>query len=238
VLVYNSLEFTRTQYQKLNVPSANINVTTPNGEAVIFQVSDALSYDLQGYELFIKAESIPPLGFKTFIITPTQQTPLEYVPSKTIQVSPHQHKKHRKLALAYLENEYLSVGYDPKTGQLQSLESLVENYQISLVQNVSYYYPTDAKEQTSGAYIFRPADYQRAINTSIVEFTLIDGPLVKELKTVYNESYITQVVRMYTGLDSVMGNYVDVEMHLGPLDIDTPTRWGKEVRPNLCATLN
>jgi len=129
--------------------------------------------------------------------------------------------------LAYLENEYLSLGYDTLTGQIQSLESIQENFQMSIQQNVSYYIPTNAS-QTSGAYIFRPADYIQATNTSILSYFVVQGPLVQELQTVYNESDITQVIRLYTGLDSVMGNYVDVEMHLGPLDINHPYRTGKE----------
>jgi PKD repeat protein len=229
VVVYNSLEFTRTQYQKLNVPSPNVNVTTASGGAVSFQVSEALSYGEAGYSLFIKAESIPPLGFKTFIVTPTQNPAPEFVQSVRHEVDPKYLQKYRKLALSYLENEYLSLGYNFRTGQIQSLESKTENYQISLQQNVSYYIPTNAS-QTSGAYIFRPADYIHATNTTIISFTVVSGPLVLELQTVYNESDITQVIRLYTGLDSVMGNYVDVEMHLGPLDVNKPYRTGKEVR--------
>ena len=127
-----------------------------------------------------------------------------------------------------MKNEYLQLGFDSSTGRLQYLESLDESIVIDMIQSMLYYVPSDSIEQTSGAYIFRPQANEPPRNLTITSYSFVDGNNVKELKLVFNESSITQITRLYVGLDDIMGNYLDIEMHLGPLNISYPVEDGKE----------
>ena len=97
-----------------------------------------------------------------------------------------------------------------------------------MLQSFLYYTPTH-NNITSDAYVFRPQAHLSPANLSIDSFSFIDGPLVKELKLTFNESSLTQIVRLYSGLDNVMGNYLDVEIHIGPIELETDPLKGKEV---------
>jgi len=48
---------------------------------------------------------------------------------------------------------------------------------------------------------------------------------------------VQQVIRLYTGLDSVMGGYVDLQMHLGPLQVPLHLA-GKEYIARFATNLN
>lgn len=99
-----------------------------------------------------------------------------------------------------------------------------------MIQSMLYYLPSTNKTQASDAYIFRPQANVSPRNLSIVSYHFVDGMYVKELQLQYNESSVTQVVRLYTGLDSIMGNYLDIEMHVGPIEVLKKSREGKEVK--------
>mmetsp|Transcript_3370 Transcript_3370/g.4180 ORF Transcript_3370/g.4180 Transcript_3370/m.4180 type:complete len:766 (-) Transcript_3370:54-2351(-) len=218
ILVYNSLEFTRTQYHKVNVPVDSLQVFDSQGNTVPSEIHEALSFGEVGYSLFFKAESIPPLGYSAFVIRPSSSLP--FVASKK--------SFHDSRMASTMSNEYLSLSFDSSSGRLQTLRNIQEGVTIQMQQSMLYYVPSNSTSQTSGAYIFRPQANEPPRNLSISSFKFVDGPLVKELQLVFNESSITQVVRLYVGLDDVMGNYLDIEMHLGPLDVEYPTRDGKE----------
>lgn len=216
MIIFNSLEFTRTQYVKLNIPIVGVKIYDSHGNEMDHETHEALSYGEIGYSLFFKAESIPPLGYQSYSIKPITNATSSYL-------------KTQKTQILSLKNEYLEISYDGDSGNLNSLTNLINSVSIDLNQTMFYYTPSDDILQTSGAYIFRPQANQSPTNLTIDRYHVIDGPLVKELKIVYNESSITQIIRLYVGLDDIMGNYVDVEIHLGPLNVSYPKEQGKEV---------
>ena len=231
VIIYNSLEFTRTQYQKINVPIKNIAVFDSQNNTIKAEVHEALSFGEYHYSLFFKA-TVPPLGYSSYRIEPinNQNDPklIKFIPKQSKIIPKKQNKKRNLLTSRTMSNEYLSLSFDSNTGRLQSLTNLMENKEIEMIQSMIYYLPSN-QSQTSGAYIFRPQANLPPVNLSISSFHFIDGDLVKELQLIFNESSITQVIRLYTGLDNIMGNYLDIEMHVGPIQVFSE---GKEVKKN------
>ena len=78
------------------------------------------------------------------------------------------------------------------------------------------------------SYIFRSSYKLPTSEIHIISVEVSRGPLVEQLRLTYNESSITQVFRVYKGLDELLSNYLEIETHIGPIDI-SDTKTGKEV---------
>jgi hypothetical protein len=63
----------------------------------------------------------------------------------------------------------------------------------------------------------------------LVSYDVVQGPIVQELRQVFNESSATVVFRVFSGLSFQMGSNFDVEVHTGTIDVDEASLVGKEV---------
>jgi len=78
----------------------------------------------------------------------------------------------------------------------------------------SYNFP-----QSSGAYIFRPTGPATILDTN-VQTTVIVGPCVSIVQQRFRSGLVTQELRVFHGLDSTEGAFVDIEAGVGPLAYD------------------
>ena len=191
VIAFNSLEFTRTQYLNLSIPTPYIqNVTDFNGVPVPYQISDDLSFNQTGYKLYILTTT-PPLGYSTYLITPSEDSVVSshYVPTDLISLPDSSDN-------ITISNEYLSVKFNSFTGGMLSIDNLVNKTSMQMNQIIKCYIPINDTSQSSDAYIFRPSNVTPPFYLHVTSMQISKGPLLDQVQLVYNESSITQVISL------------------------------------------
>ncbi|XP_013178929.1 PREDICTED: lysosomal alpha-mannosidase-like isoform X2 [Papilio xuthus] len=115
----------------------------------------------------------------------------------------------------YIENQAMKLRLDNNLDIITLLENKKSlNFAIKL-----YYWSacfgdnTNTTERSSGAYIFRP-NITKPIELSILHSEIKHGPLVSELRTIY-EGNVTSNTRLYTDID-----FIEVDFTVGPIPID------------------
>jgi len=109
--------------------------------------------------------------------------------------------------------------FDTTTGGLKTIEmnGIAETIQQSFGIYKGFRGNNDeAKNRSSGAYVFRPDGDIEVLNNNKVELTFYNGTRVKEVHQYVNE-WISQVIRIY---DKV--NHVEFEWLVGPIPAE---RW-------------
>ncbi|XP_063233903.1 lysosomal alpha-mannosidase-like [Bacillus rossius redtenbacheri] len=213
VTVYNPLGRPVSPYVRVPVSGRNFTVTDVNGTEVSWQLVPVpqsvrdLWYrkSKASSELVFRAEQLPPLGFSSFLVTPSGGQ------SDTARVYE-----------THIGNQNVTVDIDETTGLVSNIS--YNNIQIPLSQDFLYYVGavgnnSRAAYRASGAYIFRPNSSEPLNITQIVNVTVYKGPLVEEIHQVFSD-WVSQVIRIYKDED-----FVEFEWQVGPI----PDNSGKEV---------
>ncbi|XP_060838045.1 lysosomal alpha-mannosidase-like isoform X3 [Rhopalosiphum padi] len=168
-------------------------------------------------ELVFQAEDIPPLGYKSYLIT---KQPSSYTNSLRAKRSEGSETEgpvdvgDRRLGLTIDES-------DPKRFVLH-----VDNEEIPLIQEFLYYKSMSGDNQrdshrASGAYIFRPDGAPIPLCDNQKKPRRVSGPVVQEIHKECNE-WVSQVIRKYNGNDNI-----EFEWLVGPIPDDD--KIGKEI---------
>ncbi|XP_076263635.1 lysosomal alpha-mannosidase-like [Rhynchophorus ferrugineus] len=194
VTVYNPLSRYINKTIKLPVKGSGYTVVDGHGKSYLTQIlpiadvvanipgrqSDATN------ELYFIADDIPPLGWKSFIVSLDKSI-------KPEKILPVNLKDVRKIGTAGA-----SLDLDPETGRITRIS--MEDTAISLNQNFYTYngFVGDNslfESRSSGAYIFRPtSDTPNDVSNHTV-VSVYEGALVSELRQELND-YISQIVRI------------------------------------------
>ncbi|KAF5294473.1 hypothetical protein FQR65_LT01599 [Abscondita terminalis] len=202
VTVYNPLSREVDHYVRLPVTNGQYKVTDGNGinlqvqtipvADTIAKIPGRLSNATQ--EIIFIAESIPPLGFKSFYIQKTQSTEREKMSSKF--------------------QESAQVKIDKDTGLISKIYT--NGREVSLQQNFFYYRGSVGdnevpENRSSGAYIFRPNGTD-AFNISNKALNRVyEGDLVTEIHQIFND-WVSQIVRIYK-----TESFVEFDWLIGPI---------------------
>ncbi|XP_025208868.1 lysosomal alpha-mannosidase-like isoform X2 [Melanaphis sacchari] len=164
-------------------------------------------------ELVFQAEDLPPLGYKSYLIT-KQPSSLRTKRSAESETQGPVDVGDRRLGLIIDDS-------DPKRFVLY-----VDNEEIPLIQEFLYYKSMvgdNSKDykRASGAYIFRPDGAPIPLCDSKKKPRRVSGPVVQEIHKECNE-WASQVIRKYNGEDNI-----EFEWLIGP--IPDNDKIGKEV---------
>ncbi|GMR31647.1 hypothetical protein PMAYCL1PPCAC_01842, partial [Pristionchus mayeri] len=167
---------------------------------------------------------VSPLGFATYFIsnvTSSFSTRVTH-PVKTSTLTNDEE--------VFIENKLIRVDFD-KAGLVATVLDKMTNVTYPLKQEFLYYEGFDnKKEQTSGAYVFRPKDNTEKRPAVAAKIELSKGSLSQEARQVFNP-WISQVVRL-----SENSKDVEFAWTVGPLPSeqnitkDFITRYSFEVK--------
>lgn len=121
-----------------------------------------------------------------------------------------------------IENEKYRLIVDVTTGLLKEVIILERGETLVLRQSFFCYEAQNTggkasvgASSTSGAYIFSPADDEPYDLGTHVTYRIIKGNVVQEIQQVF-DSWITQVIRLYKGLD-----LIEFEWMVGPIPVES-----------------
>ncbi|KAK4872843.1 hypothetical protein RN001_014872 [Aquatica leii] len=202
VTVYNPLSRPVTHYVRLPVTDGYFKVTDSKGTNLQVQaipvpntiVNIPGRFSKATQEIIFMAESLPPLGFKSFYV---QKTP-------TLIKDPKQAKV----------QESAEVKFNQDTGLIS--EIYMNGRKIPLQQAFMFYRGAvgDNKAPTnrsSGAYIFRPNGTEAVLVSEKVTNKVFKGDLITEIHQVFND-WLSQIVRIYN-LESL----IEFDWLIGPI---------------------
>eukprot|EP01121_Diplochlamys_sp_Union-15-3_P011954 TRINITY_DN3519_c0_g1_i4.p1 TRINITY_DN3519_c0_g1~~TRINITY_DN3519_c0_g1_i4.p1 ORF type:complete len:964 (+),score=220.79 TRINITY_DN3519_c0_g1_i4:163-2892(+) len=202
VVAYNSLSWARVEVLRLPVPAGNFRVLNSSGLPVLsetFTEFNNLRY------IYFKAE-LPAQGFNTFFVTKSSET--EKDSDKKVN------------APNTIENEYLSVTFDPTSGLLSTITDKRSGTTAKVSQQIMWYNPVTSG-QASGAYIFRPQGPATAL-TGTPKVSYQQGNIVQEALQEFPQSWVKQTFRLFQGEP-----YLQVQANVGPIDVSDGI--GKEI---------
>ncbi|KAF2071815.1 hypothetical protein CYY_006876 [Polysphondylium violaceum] len=231
VVFYNSLSWTRTDHVVIPIPIANVVVSDNSGN-----VQSQVTYTPSGaYQLEFYVY-IPPLGYSSFVISPSSSA--EDLEKYTHLSKETVYQSHQPLGGAnsniILENDYISVEFDGATGDIQSITNKSSNAQLAIQQDYQFYLPSlgdELSNQCSGAYIFRPiGENTYSYNNQSAQIKSANGPVVSYITRYWSDTMI-QTYKLYANSE-----HLDIEEVIGPIDISDGT--GKEVISRYTTNLN
>ncbi|XP_037711114.1 lysosomal alpha-mannosidase [Drosophila subpulchrella] len=225
VTLVNPLAHSSTQYVRVPVKNENYIVTDEKGREIPSQVIPipwevlALEHRSNGtqHELVFKA-SVEKIANFLIRVLPTPKNIEEHhrdFPEEKAQDGADE---------LIVENSLVKLTFDTTTGGLKTIEmnGIAETIQQSFGVYKGFRGNNDeAKNRSSGAYVFRPDGDIEVLNNNKVELTFYNGSIVKEVHQHVNE-WISQVIRIY---DEV--NHVEFEWLVGPIPADDEV--GKEI---------
>ncbi|XP_065340981.1 lysosomal alpha-mannosidase [Cloeon dipterum] len=162
-------------------------------------------------ELVFIAEKLPPLGYTTFYV--------QKLAGKSMLA--YAEKGPERLTL---KNKFMEVSVNEITGDLS--EIVVDGAQQTIDQSFYFYEGAvgdneEAKNRSSGAYIFRPAGDATKVAKQ-AKTVSYKGPIVQELQQTFSP-WVSQVVRLYEDDPQ----HLELEWLVGPIPIEDGK--GKEV---------
>lgn len=228
VTVYNPLS--QPASHVVRVPCDNTTYKVYNSEGTelttqIIQIHAAVK-NIPGrvstttHELLFRADSIPPMGFKSFYVERVNNKS-SFAHSKT----GNNVKNDNTASITIGDPNIASVTISETTGIVKSVSMLGTD--IPMEQNFYYYKSSGGNNsefayRASGAYIFRPE-----VNSNL---TLINpkpkvetftGAIVDEVHQTYSD-WVSQIIRIYKGEGTIEFNWM-----IGPIPIDD--KIGKEI---------
>eukprot|EP01132_Coremiostelium_polycephalum_P008521 gene8521-10475_t len=219
MVLYNSLSWSRFDFIRIPVPISDVSVSDNTG---VLPAQVTVSSDTGSYVLEFPVV-IPPLGYNTYIISPSKSEATEEIPSKTVLMG--ENTLMPTMNDFIMENNMISVAFDGMTGALKSITNRTSGSCLNITQEYLFYLPSlgdQNSQQCDGAYIFRPIDqnpYQYNNDTPIVKF--VTGPLSQYIIRYWSSSMI-QTFRLYYNSEAL-----EIEEVIGPIDISDGI--GKEV---------
>ncbi|GAB1599975.1 lysosomal alpha-mannosidase-like [Argonauta hians] len=156
-------------------------------------------HSLATHELVFLA-SLPPLGFTSYFVRQTNKELGDLLPVNGT------------FSDNIVENEYLKLELDGRTGRPLSITNKVKNIKLPFSADLKYYIASADYTQSSGAYIFRPT------GSKLHEFPhthgyILRGNYVTEVHVTYS-SWAKLVIRLYEGAKTL-----EVEWTAGPLPL-------------------
>ncbi|XP_058121282.1 lysosomal alpha-mannosidase-like [Anopheles ziemanni] len=220
VLLYNPLGHSTDDFVRLPVKESHYVVRNDRGQTVpstLIPIPSSVldlpfRHSAATHELVFHAESIAPVGYRSFYVSKEAEKKDASSSIATIRQEEH----------VSIGNDLLTVHFD-ENGFMSSIT--VDGATHPLKQNFLFYDGAygnneEFKNRSSGAYIFRPNGTEKAV-TEVVELQVVKSELVQEVHQIFNE-WISQVIRVYAGQD-----HVELEWLVGPIPIDDGT--GKEI---------
>eukprot|EP01129_Flabellula_baltica_P000848 TRINITY_DN1078_c0_g1_i1.p1 TRINITY_DN1078_c0_g1~~TRINITY_DN1078_c0_g1_i1.p1 ORF type:complete len:965 (+),score=111.58 TRINITY_DN1078_c0_g1_i1:28-2895(+) len=199
VVVYNSQALSITTVATIPVPVSDVVVFDSEGHLIVSEVHTIGNKNTIYFEV-----SVPAVGYKTFFLSRGKGT----------LRNPYSVQKEGNFSI---QNNFMRLNFS--SNDLSSYESFKNNISHSLSHNYMWYDPMTVP-QASGAYIFRPKGEAISFNgDKIVEIS--SGDLVS-IVSVIEKSWLKKVYRLYKNQ-----NYIEVEQHVGPIDISNGD--GKEI---------
>ncbi|XP_054741908.1 lysosomal alpha-mannosidase isoform X2 [Anastrepha obliqua] len=227
--LYNPLAQTVFDYVRVPVPDVNYQVKDFDGVTIETQFLPvpAPIQDLNfrkskaPYELVFPARDLPPLGYKSYYITKTNENHMIPVPDPENMSS-----------FTSIGNEYIRLTFDTNG----FLVTVTADGMTRIVNQEFVYYEgavgnnREFRNRSSGAYIFRPAtDQVRSISLQ-PKLKIYRGNLVEEVHQSFND-WISQVVRVYR-----QQPYAEFEWLVGPIPVDDNK--GKEIISRFNSDIN
>ncbi|XP_050536748.1 lysosomal alpha-mannosidase-like [Daktulosphaira vitifoliae] len=167
-------------------------------------------------ELIFKAMDLPPLGFKSYLITKNKNT------SHSNHINSTRSSSFSKTDELYIGDKKLGLKID--NDDSRSFTMYVNNVERQLVHEFMYYISmvgdnTKDFKRASGAYIFRPNGTAVPLCDVQKKPKVFKGPIVQEIHMSCND-WVSQVVRKYNDDDHFVFEWL-----IGPI----PNGIGKEV---------
>ncbi|XP_055546042.1 lysosomal alpha-mannosidase-like [Wyeomyia smithii] len=218
VTLYNPLAQASDHYVRLPVSGNGYEIHDPQGHKQHSQVvpvpapvSELKFRKSSAHEeLVFKADQVPPMGFKSFYVTESNDYRREAVDELPVADE------------TSIGNEHLTLNFN-KNGFLSTIDIEKQTYRLQqdfLFYEGAYGNNEVFENRSSGAYIFRPNGTESHVGRSVL-LTVVRGELVQEVHQVFNE-WISQVIRVYKG-----EQHVEFEWLVGPIPIDDDK--GKEI---------
>ncbi|XP_058798756.1 lysosomal alpha-mannosidase-like [Phymastichus coffea] len=215
--VYNPGSQPLNVYVRLPVAGTQFSVKDFSGKEIVSQVVPipAQLSKLPGRsssatrELVFRASDVPAMGYRSFHVATRDEAAAD------VDVS--------RFPLE-IGNQMYQVRVDERTNNVVVRAPALG---IEYAQSFEYYESASAaagaRDQPSGAYVFRPAanTSSKRLRASSCGSRLVRGPLVEEIHQVIND-WVSQVVRVYKHEE-----HVEFEWLVGPIPVDDAV--GKEV---------
>ncbi|KAH7982627.1 hypothetical protein HPB52_006179 [Rhipicephalus sanguineus] len=220
VITYNPMGQRMKYYVRLPVPfNDGYVVETRDKETIQSQVVPMantvmdlpLNKHIAMNELVFQVE-MPPVGATAYQVS---RLPVGKLPNENYDIF--------KIDLeeSSIENEKYRLIVDVTTGLLKEVIILERGETLLLRQSFFCYEgqntggKASASSPKSGAYIFNPADDEPYDLGTHVTYRIIKGNVVQEIQQVF-DSWITQVIRLYKGLD-----LIEFEWMVGPIPVES-----------------
>lgn len=239
ITVYNSNSHPLNTVLRIPFYSLSATVWSFDGKPINTQINKAFYNGAQlkksfsaPYELLIPA-NIPALGFTTFFLSnQTAIKMVEYARHRSVQTE--NKKELEEVKTTIMRNEYIELTFDG-SGQLTSLKNRKTEKTIAFKQEFLVYKGmgfSNYKNQSSGAYIFRPNGTQAEKISNVTTAQYIEGSLVNEARQII-APWISQVIRLYRGK-----NLVEFEWTIGPIPKEIKNPITKEIITRYTADIN
>ncbi|XVF54777.1 hypothetical protein PTKIN_Ptkin05aG0209000 [Pterospermum kingtungense] len=230
VVVYNPLGWKREDVIRIPVIDENVIVKDSGGKEIESQILPLKNASLSIRNYYSMAylgkfpsvtpkywlafsASAPPLGFNTYFISKGK---------RPVVAAFSEYRSEEK------QNDVFEVGpgnlklvYSANKGKLIRYTNSRTKVKENVGQSYSFYVGAFNKNQSSGAYIFRPNGTFSTKSDGQAPFAVYRGPVLDEIHQRIN-SWIYQITRVYKGKE-----HAEVEFIVGP--IPTKDGNGKEV---------
>jgi alpha-mannosidase II len=217
LIFYNSLTRPRNEIVEVHVDDERVGVLSSAGTPILSQLSPVFESDTISrteYRLHF-CVSVPPLGIATYFLTSlTNETAVES--SVTVLNAKEGHKfvsfvgnlvASSLAGNLFLENDFLRVEFDSKTGVLSSLKGKGP-LKVSTELNEDFLLYNDPQ---GGAYLFLPEGRPTSLNTKTYnEIRIVKGPLVDEVTTIL-PSLVQRTARLYKSIELTDTSFVEIE---------------------------
>lgn len=188
-----TLPITNAQYQVLDVESSHV-VTSDIAPVYAATSKIAERRSRATFRLIFEAD-LPAFGFKVFSLqrNPSLPPPTDPLPSLNSEF--------------LLRNDNFELKFDAQ-GNLAEVENLKMGIHAKIQQSFCYYLATSAtnaspRDQSSGAYIFRPLPGSNSHKCMRVQkYSIAHLNRLTEVHQIYNE-WISQTIRVYDGASQV-----------------------------------
>lgn len=209
VTVYNPLSRSVDKLVNLPVRGNAYSIVDKEGNSYDYELLEVADFvkNIPGRDsnatndLYFVASNIPPLGWKSFIVTLDNSSDSRIVSSKI------------RTGASTIHATNGSFSVDADSGLITKL--ILNNVTLYLSQNFYYYSGFvgnngKSENRSSGAYVFRPDGNITTVseNASVVFY---QGALVSEARQIFNE-YVSQIIRI-----NKVENYIEFDWVIGPI---------------------
>jgi lysosomal alpha-mannosidase len=234
VTVYNPLAYNKHDYVRVPVPGSKYLIQDHKGLEIPYQMVPIdqavlnLNYRVSEStnELVFLATDIPAVGYRQYLVTRLAPDDPEVLMADQPESGIYQNDFSigtDEFKVVFTSNGLVNGIF--VDGKLHDFKQEFFYYEGNVGDNY------EAKNRSSGAYIFRPkVNTSEVLVAEEVKYTLSQGDLVDEVHQVFND-WISQVVRVYK-----KEMYVEFEWMVGPIPVTD--KIGKEVITRYTSSIN